>query len=264
MKGENLLGPLIELIMENNVDILALVESENLDCQVLLNSLYGKGEEWKLVEIAPLGDMKVFSKKSIAIKPYKEEKRYAIYQIHENEKKYLLTVVHLSSAMHLEENARNKKAEIISNSLKKIEADFYYKEEFKSIIVGDFNLQPYSEGIIGVYGFNATKSKEKALQIKRTIDGENHYFYFNPIWKLMGENKMVQGTYYNSSDQQLKSIYWYSFDEVLIRPYFIDKFNWDYFDIVEKTKSYNFLSHSTIDKINYSDHLALKFEIMEG
>lgn len=55
---------------------------------------------------------------------------------------------------------------------------------------------------------------------------------------------------------------WYSFDELLIRPYFIDRFNWDYFGIIEKTDNYNFVSNSKIDKYNYSDHLPIKFEIM--
>lgn len=78
----------------------------------------------------------------------------------------------------------------------------------------------------------------------------------------MGDNKNVQGTYYNSSDKQDKSIFWYSFDQLLIRPYLIDKFNWDYFDIIERTESYDFIKNEVIDKTDYSDHLPLKFEII--
>ena len=49
---------------------------------------------------------------------------------------------------------------------------------------------------------------------------------------------------------------------ILIRPYFIDRFDWDYFGIIEKTDNYNFVSNAKIDKSNYSDHLPIKFEIM--
>lgn len=128
--------------------------------------------------------------------------------------------------------------------------------------VGDFNLQPYSRGVSGIYGFNATMSAGKAMKKLRIVDGEVKYFYFNPIWKLMGDNRIVQGTYYSNSDQQGKSIFWYSYDQLLIRPFFIERFNWDYFDIVEQTKSYQFIRNEVIDKHHYSDHLPLKFEIL--
>ena len=74
------------------------------------------------------------------------------------------------------------------------------------MVVGDFNLQPYAGGIAGVYGFNATMSISKAMQRTRKVDGKLKYFYFNPIWKLMGDHKDVQGSYYNDHDQQGKSI----------------------------------------------------------
>ena len=78
----------------------------------------------------------------------------------------------------------------------------------------------------------------------------------------MGDNRIVQGTYYSNNDQQGKSIFWYSFDQLLIRPYFIEKFNWNYFDIVERTASYQFVRNEVIDKYHYSDHLPLKFEVL--
>lgn len=257
------MGPLVELIIENGTDVLTLAECQSLDCQALINSLYSFGQNWKLIEICARGDTKVLAKQSICIMPHAEEKHYSVYKINSDTDLQLLIILHLPSAMHLEECARNRIAENISRILQKIEEELFASKTFKSIIVGDFNLQPYSEGVAGVDGFNATKSMTKALQNTRLVDGENKYFYFNPVWKLMGENKLVQGTYYNSSDSQRKSIYWYSFDEVLIRPYFIKSFNWNYFDIIEKTTSHNFVPNTTIDKEKYSDHLPLKFEIVE-
>jgi len=77
----------------------------------------------------------------------------------------------------------------------------------------------------------------------------------------MGENKVVQGTYYNDSDRQDLSVFWYSYDEVLIRPYFIDRFIWDSFYIIEKTQNFEFIKNKKINKKDYSDHLPLTFEI---
>ena len=86
-------------------------------------------------------------------------------------------------------------------------------------------------------------------------------FYFNPVWKLMGDNTLVQGSYYNNEDSQDKSIYWYAYDAVLLRPYFIDKFNWNKFQYVFETKKHSLISGETINKKEYSDHLPIIFEI---
>lgn len=259
---KNLIGPLIQIILENVVDIVALVETDNLDMQGVINALKLQAQEWKVLEICPEADIRVLAKRNIHISVQKEDKRYASYKIFEGEEIYLFNVVHLSSPMYLEENARDQRAVNISRVLRKIEEGVFADSECKSIVVGDFNLQPYSLGISSVHGFNATMSITKAKKRIRKVEDEPKLFYFNPTWKLMGDNKIVQGTYYNSSDQQEKSIFWYSFDELLIRPYFIDRFNWDYFGIIEKTDNYNFVSNSKIDKYNYSDHLPIKFEIM--
>ena len=131
------------------------------------------------------------------------------------------------------------------------------------MVMGDFNLQPYSYGIIGALGFNATMSMYKAKKKKRIVDGEECLFYFNPMWSLMGKNGIAQGSYYCGDDQQDKSLYWYSFDEVLLRPSLIDYFSWDYFDYIVEISGERLLTEEKINKEDFSDHLPIKFEIKE-
>ena len=226
---KNLIGVLIDVILENNVDIVALAETRALDIQGVINALRAKNQDWKVLEICPKSDLRVLAKADLRISVHREEKRFVSCKILNGEELYLFSVVNLSSPMYLEESARDIRAMNISQVLRKLDEGIFESSEYKSIIVGDFNLQPYSQGISSVHGFNATMSISNAKRIYRKVEGEKKFFYFNPTWKLMGDNKIVQGTYYNSSDQQEKSIFWYSFDELLIRPYFIDKFNWDYF-----------------------------------
>lgn len=240
---------------------MALAEAGRLDIKSLLNALKLRGHQWKTVEVCPGVDIRLLAKREVHVSVHQEEKRFSSYKIYVGEVMYLLHVVHLPSPVKLEESARDDKALNISRVLRKIEEGLYGDDECKSMVVGDFNLQPYSRGISGVYGFNATMSAGRAMRKSRKVDGEQKYFYFNPMWKLMGDNRVVQGTYYSNSDQQEKSIFWYSFDQLLLRPYFIGKFNWDYFDIVEQTKSYQFIRNEMVDKRNYSDHLPIKFEI---
>mgnify|MGYP001025613030 CR=1 FL=1 len=223
-----------------------------------------KGENWKLVEIYRNSKLRLFCKKSIKISPRKENKNYSSYKIMDsNEEIILLNIIHLTSAMYKDEESRNERARTTSDELRKIEEEIFGDSEYKSIVMGDFNLQPYSRGISGIWGFNATMSIPKAKRKIRLIGGEKKFYYFNPTWHLMGRNQMIQGTYYLDSNQQDLSMFWYSFDEVLIRPCFIDKFNWDFFSIVERTKDFNFISNHKINKKDFSDHLPIKFEIIE-
>ena len=176
----------------------------------------------------------------------------------------LLVVVHLLSKKTKSNEAQYNRANDIARELNKYEQEFFENNKKRTIIVGDFNMQPYEAGICSGYGFNATMSASHAAKKTRKIDGRTTYLYFNPIWALMGANKLVQGSYYNSGDKDDHAIYWYSFDSVLLRPCYIDKFNWDYFEIIEKTENHNFVPNTTIDKEKYSDHLPIKFEIIGG
>lgn len=262
IKGKNLFEPIVRLILENNIDIIALTETDLLDVHCLINELRLNNQDWKLVEICPVSDTKLLAKRDIRILVHEESKRFSTYKLYNENDLYLLNVLHLDSAMYKDEYARSQKATNISQILRKTEESMFKNEEYKTITIGDFNLQPYSQGVIGYYGFNATMSKSKAKNISRKVDDEQKYFYFNPMWKLMGDNRLVQGTYYNNSDQQDRSMFWYTFDQLLIRPFLIDKFNWDFFDIIEGTRNYSFIRNGIINKTQYSDHLPLKFEIL--
>lgn len=255
----------MDLIKENKTDIVTLAETTNLDISTLLNHLKLNGEEWKDIQISSTNDIRVLAKKEIDIIPFKEESHYSIYKIKKNEDvDCLLVVVHLISKMHKSNEAQYNRAYNIARELCKYEQEFFGRNERRTIIVGDFNMQPYEAGVCSGYGFNATMSAFQASKKTREVDGEITYLYYNPMWALMGANKFVQGSYYNSGDKDDHAIYWYSFDSVLLRPYYIEKFNWDYFSIIERTERHNFVPNTTIDKSRYSDHLPIRFEILGG
>ncbi|TQI66187.1 hypothetical protein LY85_0846 [Clostridium sp. KNHs216] len=241
-----------------------LAECSHLDIQGLINQLKSSGHNWKLIEICPIGDIRLLAKQSVSISVVKEEKHYSCYKLIDKGVTHMLFTVHLISGMYKNEDARSQRACNTSVVLQKIEQDVFAGQELKSIIVGDFNLQPYSQGIAGAFGFNATMSIAKAKQKYRIVDDVKCNFYYNPIWDIMGSNNLVQGTYYNNNDETDLSIFWYSYDSVLLRPYFIDKFVWDSFKIIEESSSFKFIKSHKIDNDNFSDHLPIKFEIKEG
>lgn len=261
--NKNFIDVLTEVIMENEIDVIAMIECEKLDVQALLNLLHRQHYEMRLVEIYPdNSNIKLLAKNPIKITPKKESDHFSVYKIWYGGDLLLLSILHLCNGMYKEESARNFRASLICQQIEKIEDEVYGERERKGLVIGDFNLQPYSYGIAGVLSFNATMSIEKAKKVYRKIGVEKRRFYYNPVWDLMGKNNLVQGSYYNDSDGQDKSIFWYAYDEVLLRPYLIDRFNWDNFKYITKTKNRSFLIRKSIDKKKYSDHLPLKFEII--
>ena len=123
-----------EIIIENQVDIIAMAECDNLDVQALINHLRVKGYMMKIIEICPENeDIKVLAKHNIKITPKKENKRFSTYQIRHGEDLILLSVLHLDSGLFKEESARNIRAERISRQIEKIELEVYGENERKGI-----------------------------------------------------------------------------------------------------------------------------------
>ena len=217
---------------------------------------------YKNHEMCPVkSGIMLLAKNDIRISTLREERHYSAFKIHNNGDMYLLFVIHLSSAMYKGEEARNERAKNISKLLEKIEEETFNDNSYKSIVVGDFNLHPFSTGIIGAHGFNATLSPFKAKKISRTIEGDTKLFYYNPMWKLMGDNEVVQGTYYNDSDENDKSFYWYTFDQILLRPLLIEQFIMKELKVINSVNGNTLIKNYKIDKAKYSDHLPIKFEI---
>ena len=116
----------MQIVLENEIDIVALVETENLDIQGVINALKLQNQEWKVLEICPEADIRVLAKRHIHISVHKEDKRYTSYKIFEGKEIYLFNVVHLSSPLHLEEFARDQRAINVSRVLRKIEDGIFF------------------------------------------------------------------------------------------------------------------------------------------
>lgn len=268
LKGKNLFREIAEAVKENELDVIVVAEGEGLDIPSMIDRIKSNGRRFEQrVTLQEKRGLKLIADSRMEISVYREESRYMAYKIRENGKRYLLIVVHLDSAMYLSETARNLRASELSRMIEKIENNCRDEEyaieakEYKTIIVGDFNLQPFSAGIIGKHGFNAVMDEYRAKKANRRRDDRKHPVYFNPMWNLMGKRGQALGTYYRDSDQDDNLFYWYTIDQVLLRPELIDDFVWDEFEILEQIGDNKLIVRNKIDKKRYSDHLPIKFEV---
>ena len=257
---------LLTLIQERQPDLLILCEAAKLDSDSFLSSLAALGEEWKPLELCPKGDIRFFARASLNASIHEEESRNSSCILHCRGSEILVHALHLKSRTNNSIGSLSSDAQLIAEKLADIERNFFCgvnPEKYKTLVVGDFNLQPYDRGIAGINAFNATMSEEKATQLDRKRDKKKNLFYFNPTWALMGRHGRVQGSYYYSGDSDGLSIFWYSFDALLLRPSLIPAFTWSTFDYLTQIGNISLLTENHIINKTYSDHLPLLFELQE-
>jgi endonuclease/exonuclease/phosphatase family metal-dependent hydrolase len=87
----------------------------------------------------------------------------------------------------------------------------------RTIVIGDFNLDPYSPAMVGIAGFNAMMTPRPT----RRVAGRSRATFYNPMWNEFGDRSGSPGTYYLGSPRAL-GYFWHMLDQVLIRPSRVD------------------------------------------
>ena len=131
-----------------------------------------------------------------------------------------------------------------------------------TIVVGDFNMNPFDDGLASFYGFHSVMDKVVARKESRIVHGEERSFFYNPMWSLMGDGSQgPSGTYYYNSGGS-KNFYWNMLDQVILRPDLIPFFPDNELRIISETYSCSLLRDSGVpDARMASDHLPLLFKI---
>lgn len=171
----------------------------------------------------------------------------------------LLAVVHLRSKIHRDDIG--KKIEC-TTLIREIEFGEEQAKHSRTVLVGDFNMNPFEEFMVAAGGLHATMSKNIAKNEKRTVGKKMYKYFYNPMWNFFGDKIHPPGTcYYNKSDYL--SYFWNIFDQVLIRPELIDRFNNDKLYILYTDGENSFVSgkFGAPNRREYSDHLPILFDL---
>ena len=131
-----------------------------------------------------------------------------------------------------------------------------------SIVVGDFNQNPYENGCLGAMGFHGIPVAEETAALSRTILRKKYKMFYNPMWNLLGDFDYPPGTYYCNSNEAINP-FWNMFDQVIIRPQLREKFVESSLEIVTETNMYSLVDSKNRPNKKYSDHLPIIFEIRE-
>jgi hypothetical protein len=172
---------------------------------------------------------------------------------------FLFTALHYLDKGNFTAESQEQNAYLTAKRLIDIE---FERGINRHIVVGDFNMNPFEKGMIGVLGFHGTMSSQVASVGSRIVQDIDYPYFYNPTWSLFGDlNKEVSGTYYYRRAQHV-CYEWNMFDQVLIRPSMVNNFVKDSLTIVQTDGVTSLLTDRNIpNQKSYSDHLPLFFTL---
>ncbi len=249
---------------EFDIDLLVLSEV-NMSASALLIAL-NSSSKWKYgLHISPITETIILSR-------YPQKAVLSVYDSNgvtiRNVRppigiQFLLVAVHLGSKMYLSETEQALLVNEIIRNIARIESEQGHK---RSIVIGDFNMNPFEVGMISSETFHATMSSDIATTAGRTVRGHFRDFFYNPMWNFLGDDNKPCGTYfYRKSTPNV--FQWNLFDQVLIRPDMIAYYDRGGTRIISQIDTENLLNASgTPNKKRFSDHLPIvvKIDLKEG
>ena len=176
------------------------------------------------------------------------------------QKDVLISVVH---GLDKWNNSQEKQALLMQQL---VAALSYFEREVghdRTIVLGDFNANPFDSPVASVVGMNAVLSRTIAQRKPRRIASERYPYFYNPMWNLFGDEPRGSAPatyYYNGSDTH--ELYWHMLDQVLIRPSLVARFDVSALEIVTVVRGTAlFHPRGTPDREQFSDHFPVVFEV---
>jgi endonuclease/exonuclease/phosphatase family metal-dependent hydrolase len=259
-KKDSFFETIVNIVDELSVDVLGLAEFPNDQEGILISSFSNKGLCFKCVKNANF-KVKVFYRDGVQIINKYEGDYINATEVSIGGIKYSVLFCHLS--------AKNMSTDIDPFC----RAALYYEElesyeqtivsHNRTIVVGDFNMNPFDSGMVSAMAFNATNSMAISKRGSRELSKKKYHYFYNPTWNLHGDQgKEIPAASFYFGKADYGQLYWHMLDQVIIRPEVISHFIYDDFRLVYKGKSFCLInSDSTINANDYSDHLPIVFSI---
>lgn len=250
--GKNNNSAILSLAADKQPNIIILAEYKD-DPKSLLIGLRSINREF--IIIPQIGCKRLWMLTSYplsSIRHRRDGDRYSIKEIKlPNAEPFLIAMVHLPSKLHLSEDDQATKAIFVRDDIEQTEIDCKHQN---TIVIGDFNMNPFEKGMTSINAFNSIPCLRAHKKRSRKVDGREFSFFYNPSWNLLGDRNHSAGTYFHSSPGTT-SHYWNTLDQVILRPAIAELLDINSLCAITKTKDIQF---SSIDSTPFvSDHLPI-------
>jgi len=172
----------------------------------------------------------------------------------------LLVSVHLPSKLHTRDEDQAFYARNLSEVIAQQEDHLGHR---RTIVIGDFNMDPFEVAMTTADGFHSLMDKRLTPIGGRSIGNRPFQMFYNPMWSLLGDHSRgPPGTYFYNSGRPL-NYYWHTFDQILLRPELLTTFENSSVRVATRARDRELLRDNGRIDNRVSDHLPIvvKLEI---
>jgi len=249
------------LALRYEVDVLMLVEC-SIAPEVLLKTLNRhRTAEYRYAPGTLCRKVEIFTRYPRQfIQPKYEENRLTIRSLTlPATTGILLAVTHFPSKLHWNDPSQTAESVELANSIRIAEKQAGHS---KTILVGDFNMNPFDDGVVIANGLHGVMSRRIAEKRQRVVQAREYPFFYNPMWNLFGDATPGPPGTYHYKNAEHKVFFWNMFDQVLIRPDLLPLFRNEDLKILASDGDVSFLSsQGTPDAKIASDHFPIFFKL---
>lgn len=261
---KSLSSEVAKLALERGADFVILAEAEDHAAAYLI-ALNQKRRE-ALFGLAPAfiangNRLRVFSRLPAGeIAPAATDRTCSVYHVHPaGALAFTLACVHLPSALHMTQDDR---AALAGETVRLIASAEESAGHTRTLVIGDFNMNPFEPGMIGSTGFHAILDRRIAATGQRKVQERTRPFFYNPMWRFMNDDRLA----FCGSHYYRKSVpfchFWNTFDQVLIRPELLPTFDDAGLSLVDSIGGKSLLdANGRPNKIHHSDHLPISLNL---
>jgi hypothetical protein len=168
----------------------------------------------------------------------------------------LVASVHLVDARNWSRESQASECRWLINEIEHAERRVGHQ---RTVLVGDFNMDPFGSGVVDANGLHGVMSRHIAQEAKRTIQSRERTFFYNPMWRLLGDDSgAAPGSYYYRNAEPVL-YFWHMFDQVMLRPELLPHFQHEKLAVLSQVGERSLLTRNGIPDRNISDHLPLLF-----
>lgn len=173
---------LADLAVAHDLDAIFLAEAKTLDIESLENHLTERTE----TKFANIGvnckKIVVLARKSIQLTPVADTGRMScLHWHHADNAKVLIAVAHLPDKLHNNnEDIKEQTGEWIGLINEKEEEE----KSYRTILVGDLNLNPFDTPLTDAPHFNAVSCRRIAAKNERQYKNKKYRYFYNPMWRF--------------------------------------------------------------------------------
>ena len=258
LQRKPLFRQLASIVRHRAIDVLVLAEAEGVS-GALVDWLRGEcGVEFEPHNV-PMTKVEIFLRRGLAsVSPLLDAPRWTIKRVEPvRSRAFLIVGVHMPSQLHWEREDITLELTELGQDIRRSEGNDLQP---RTLLVGDFNLNPFDTGLVAVHGIQGVMTKAVARAEERIVQGRSYSFFYNPMWGLFGDRTHgPPGSYFYNAPKPI-NYFWNLFDQVMVRPSLVECLT--SVEILDHDGDESLLNSSGRPDANRaSDHLPLFFRL---